>query len=69
MSQPSMIATGVTYLEEHAFYDFRLLSTLGFTEEDVAAFAEMENVETARGAVYTDFITNWEAESYRRKQF
>ena len=38
MCQPAMMATGVTYLEEHRFHDFRLLSTLGFTAEDVEAF-------------------------------
>ena len=61
MSQPSMIATGVTYLEEHAFYDFRLLSTLGFTGEDVDAFAELEGIRYARGSVYTDFL--WQTDS------
>ena len=55
--QPDMMVTGVKYLEEHGFYDFRLLSTLGFTNEDVAAFAAREGVEAARGAVFTDFLT------------
>ncbi len=55
--QPDMMVTGVKYLEEHGFYDFRLLSTLGFTDEDVAAFAAREGVEAARGAVFTDFLT------------
>ena len=61
MSQPSMIATGVSYLDEHTFYDFRLLSTLGFTEEDVAAFAELDGIAVSRGSVYTDFL--WQGES------
>jgi len=56
MSQPSMMATGVTYLKEHAFYDFRLLSTLGFTEEDVEAFSSMDGISSAHGSVYTDFL-------------
>ena len=38
-SQPAMMATGIDYLEEQRLYDFRLLSTLGFPEEDVAGFA------------------------------
>ena len=33
----AMIKTGDQYLTEQNFYDFRLFSTLGFTEEDVAA--------------------------------
>ena len=55
--QPDMMLTGVNYLEEHRLYDFRLLSTLGFTEEDVEAFSALEGVEAARGSVYTDFLT------------
>ena len=58
--QPDMMLTGVNYLEEHRLYDFRLLSTLGFTEEDVEAFSALEGVEAARGSVYTDFLTEIE---------
>jgi len=58
--QPDMMATGVAYLEEQNFYDFRLLSTLGFTEDDVAAFAAADHVSAARGGVYTDFLTQLE---------
>ena len=56
MSQPSMIATGVDYLEEYRLYDFRLLSTLGFTQEDVDYFAGLDGVDAARGSVYTEFL-------------
>ena len=55
--QPSMAATGIRYLAEQRLFDFRLLSTLGFTEEDVAYFAGLDGIETARGAVYADFLT------------
>ncbi len=56
MCQPSMLETGIVYLGEHDFYDFRLLSTLGFTEEDAAAFAALDGVNCARGSVYTEFL-------------
>ena len=56
MSQPSMLATGVKYLNTYRLYDFRLISTLGFTEEDVAAFGEAEGIKDARGSVYTEFL-------------
>jgi len=56
MAQPSMIATGASYMEQHSFHDFRLLSTLGFTEEDVEAFSRLEGIETAQGSVYTQFL-------------
>ena len=59
MSQPSMMATGVKYLDEYAFHDFRLLSTLGFTEEDVEAFAALDGIQAANGSWYTEFL--WES--------
>ena len=59
-SQPAMMATGVDYLARQRLYDFRLLSTLGFTREDVDRFAALEGVEAARGAVYTDFLVQLE---------
>ena len=58
--QPDMMATGGKYLTEQKFYDFRFLSTLGFTEEDVARFAGEAGVETACGAVFTDFLAELE---------
>ena len=56
MCQPSMEATGVKYLTERKFHDFRLISTLGFTEEDVAQFQSLKDVQTAGGSVYTEFL-------------
>lgn len=58
--QPAMMATGIDYLSEHNLHDFRLLSTLGFTREDVDDFAALDGVASARGAVYTDFLTEVE---------
>ncbi len=58
--QPDMMATGGKYLTEQKFYDFRFLSTLGFTEEDVAAFAALEGVSAAQGGVFADFLTEIE---------
>ena len=40
--QPSMMSTGRDYLDRQQLYDFRLLSTLGFTQEDVEGFAALE---------------------------
>ena len=56
MCQPSMLATGVSYLDEYQFHDFRLMSTLGFTQEDVDALAQLDGIEFAQGSVYTEFI-------------
>lgn len=57
MAQPDMLATGIRYLDAQHFYDLRLLSSLGFTEEDVAYFNGLDEVHAARGAVYTEFLS------------
>lgn len=51
-----MVASADTYLKEGQMYDFRLLSTLGFEQEDVTAFAAREDVRAAEGAVSADII-------------
>lgn len=56
MAQPDMMATGVAYLEEYQLFDFQLMSTLGFTKEDVEAFSQLEGISAAEGSVYTDFL-------------
>ena len=37
VTETAMLKTGQDYLEEQKFYHFRLLSTLGLTQEDVDA--------------------------------
>ncbi len=59
MAQPAMMTTGVDYLRELNLYDYRLLSTLGFTQEDVDSFAAVDGIAAARGSVYTEFL--WRA--------
>ena len=56
VTEPSILKTADAYIDELNLYDFRLVSTLGFTDEDVAAFAELEGIEAARGSVSADFI-------------
>jgi len=56
VSTESMLKTADVYLTEKDFYDFRLLSTLGLTEEDVAAFDALENVKKAEGSVSADLL-------------
>lgn len=67
LTRPVMIATETAYLDRTAFYDLRLLSTIGFDEDDVAAVAKAEGVSAAEGSVSADFIwtRNGEAFVYR----
>ena len=52
----AMLHTGGEYFEEQNFYDFRLFSTLGFTEDDVKEFGKLNGVETAEGAYSVDAL-------------
>ena len=56
VTEPSILKTADEYVNELNLYDFRLISTLGFTQEDVTAFSELEGIEAARGSVSADFI-------------
>ena len=56
--QPAMIATGRDYLEEQNFYDFRLLSPLGFDKANVRALNGGNT--RAEGAFFVDFLSGEE---------
>ncbi len=51
-----MIASVSEYAEEQNFYDYEMLSTLGFTEEDVEAFSELSDVRKAAGVINLDVL-------------
>ncbi len=53
-AEPAMIRTADTYTDNHNLYDFELLSTLGFTEDDVEVFNEKEGINIAEGGFSTD---------------
>lgn len=56
VTQATMVKSADNYLKENAFYDYRLLSTLGFEEIDVEQLAQREEVRAAEGAVSADII-------------
>ncbi len=53
-SFPAMHRTADDYLRQQHFHDFQLLSTLGFTEGDRAAFERESGVAAAEGAYFAD---------------
>lgn len=53
---PAMIATESAYLTDQNFFDFRLLSTVGFTEDSVEALSGLTEIADAEGAVSVDAI-------------
>lgn len=65
VTKPSMVKTVEKYLEENALYDLRLLSTLGFEEQDVTYFQGRHGVASAQGAVSFDILYENESGSER----
>lgn len=51
-----MITSANAYLEEKQLYDYRLLSTLGFEDEDVQTLSSKEDVRFVEGAVAADIL-------------
>ena len=58
MSKPDFIKTYDRYLHETNFYNFRLVSTLGLTQDDVDEVLKLDGVKDAEGVVSADFLYN-----------
>lgn len=56
VTKEGMTATVKDYLDRHAFFDYRLLSTLGFQQEEVDFLALAPDVEAAEGALSFDVL-------------
>lgn len=55
-SQPAMQETADKYMHDQRMYDYQLMSTLGLTKGDVAAFRQLDGVEYAEGAYFVDAL-------------
>lgn len=61
LSRPDFIETYDRYISEVNFYDYRLISTLGLTEDDVNEVKKLEGVIDAEGVVTSDLMYKNEA--------
>lgn len=57
ITRTAMVKNLDTYVFDQKMYDFRLLSTLGLTKEDVQYFKEQEDI-TAEGSISMDFVAD-----------
>ena len=57
ITKPAMLDTAQEFLDEHHFFDYMLVSTLGFENEDVQKFKENLDVKDAEGAISQNFLT------------
>lgn len=56
-TKASMMLTCDEYVTEYNMYDFRVMSTYGFTEEDVEAIGNVKEVSAVEGSVSSDFFS------------
>lgn len=56
ITRPDMIQTADQYLSEHAFFDYRLINTLGFDEQSVADAQSNPLIEAAEGSRCADLL-------------
>lgn len=56
ITRAAMSNTAQVFLDEHDFYDFRLISTLGFSDSDVGDIEDEEFVDSAEGSRTTDAL-------------
>ncbi|MCD7712870.1 MAG: ABC transporter permease, partial [Firmicutes bacterium] len=60
-TRPAMVETADEYLTLHRLYHFRLVSTLGMTEDDVTAAGGLSYVEYAEGSYSVDALITTES--------
>lgn len=56
IARQAMVATVGDYLEQHTFYDYRILSTMGFEQESVDYLAGLESAAAVEGSLSFDVI-------------
>ena len=56
LSRPDFLETYDRYIDETNFYDLRLVSTLGLTEDDLREVMKIDGVTAAEGIVSSDFL-------------
>ena len=57
MTKPTMVDTEDEYLREQNFFDYRLLSTIGFTKEDVESLKDWTQAADVEGTLSVDALT------------
>lgn len=62
VTRRAMVRMADSYIQEYQLFDYRLLSTIGFSQEDVDAFAALDGVKAAEGVRSADFLSPTEGE-------
>ena len=67
VAQPAMLRTGSQYVQKTELFDYRLVSTLGLTQEDADYFAGLDGVRAAEGARSVDLTAEFDGEGMTLK--
>lgn len=63
-SQPDMYLTADLWMDEGNMMDIRVISTLGFSDDNVRAIAELDEVSAVEGSWFSDVLTRYEESEY-----
>ena len=55
--RPALTDTVGQYFETQNFYDYRLLSSIGFSKDNIDTISEQAGISEAEGALYEDILT------------
>lgn len=58
---PDIEATLDNYYDEHNLMDFKIVSTMGLTEDDIASLEELKNIEKVVASYSVDTLIDGEA--------
>lgn len=58
LTEPCFMATAEDFIDDYKLYDLRLISTIGFNDEDIANIQNIRGVDSVEGAYFTDALTN-----------
>lgn len=56
VTREAMVTTADDYLKEYNFFDYQVMSSLGFEKNDIASFEKTGSVEAAEGSVSCDVL-------------
>ncbi|MBO7451065.1 MAG: FtsX-like permease family protein [Clostridiales bacterium] len=60
VTMPSFMRTGDKFISDYQLYDYRLISTIGFDEEDISKIREIEGFRSVQGAYFVDAVVSYD---------
>ncbi len=59
LTNPVMLSVEKNFIKESNMFDFRMISTIGFTKEDFTELSKEKAIQSVSGSVNRDFIVNY----------